>query len=81
MNTNKNEPINYVPYERSQFDYSGLTKREYAAIQIMAGFGSDESLCTPCKNQEEADLSIESIAIAAVKWADALFNELDKTEG
>jgi len=58
----------------------GLSKREYAAIQIMAGFAAGESCCMPCNNEDEINTIVKSIAIASVKWADALFNVLDKTE-
>ena len=48
----------------------GLTKREYAAIKIMAGFAA---------SSEDGPATIGDIAEYAVKWADALFDELDKT--
>lgn len=66
---NKHEPINFVPWDRSCNDYIGLTKREYAAIHIMAGFATDPNCVDPASN-----------ALAAVRWADALFAELDKDE-
>ena len=49
--------------------YSGLTKREYAAIHIMAGFSADPST---------VDVDIGSIANAAILWADNLLIELEK---
>lgn len=49
---------------------TGLTKREYAATQIMAGFAA---------SPEDGPATIEKTAEYAVKWADALFDELDKT--
>lgn len=48
---------------------TGLTKREYAAIQIMAGLAADPN--TTCNEQIAAKVARE--------WADALFDELDKT--
>lgn len=47
---------------------AGLTKREMMAMNIMSGFAGDSELRG----------SLESIAEASVKWADALLNELDK---
>lgn len=46
----------------------GLTKREYAAIKIMAGFASDPDTAG----------TVGEISKYAVKWADALLKELDK---
>jgi hypothetical protein len=47
---------------------TGLTKREYTAIKIMAGFASDPRIEAP------ADM----VAILALGWADAILAELDK---
>lgn len=47
----------------------GLTKREYAAIQIMAGFAASPDMIS----------NAALLATDAVHMADALFDELDKT--
>lgn len=47
---------------------AGLTKREYAAIQIMAGLAASPNIIS----------RREIVAEEAVRWADALFAELDK---
>lgn len=48
--------------------FGGLTKREYAAIKIMAGFASDPDTAG----------TVEEVSKYAVKWADALLKELEK---
>lgn len=45
----------------------GLTKREYAAIHIMAGFASHQDQGKP-----------EDLVRHSLRCVDALFNELDK---
>ena len=50
----------------------GMTKREYAAIQIMAGFAADPTTADPDRG------TIADLAEYAVKWADVLFSELKK---
>jgi hypothetical protein len=60
--------------------YPGLTKREYAAIKIMAGFAADPGTEFQTYSNEERAEFIKAFAICAIEWADALFNELDKTE-
>lgn len=47
---------------------TGLTKREQAAIQIMAGFAANANIGSDA----------EAIASKAVYWADELMKELDK---
>lgn len=47
----------------------GLTKREYAAIKIMAGLAADPSL----------ESTVDETATIAVTWADALFDRLEET--
>lgn len=73
---NSIEPaFSYFPeYAHGIQPYPGLTKREYAAIKIMAGFAADQSVRGSIED-------IPTIAKFAVVWTDALFNELDKTEG
>lgn len=65
--SNKNGLANPVT-DRGVFEL-GLTKREYAAIQIMAGFGAAP---------ETGSTEPETLAKSAVYWADALFKELGK---
>lgn len=48
--------------------YPGMTKREYFAIKILAGFAADPN----------CDESSTVHAEAAVRWADALIAELNK---
>lgn len=57
-----------------QFFSTGMTKREYAAIQIMAGFAADPATSDPDRG------TIADLAEYAVKWADALFSELNKEQ-
>lgn len=47
----------------------GLTKREYAAIKIMAGLAADFQL----------ESSISETADIAINWADALLSKLEET--
>jgi hypothetical protein len=63
-------PIEDVYHENCATEYGslGLTKREYTAIKIMAGFASDPRIEAP------ADM----VAILALGWADAILAELDK---
>lgn len=65
---NKNQPC--VPHDMNKPGSLGLTKREYAAIQIMAGFAANPS--------PDTCISLERHAEWAVKGADALFAELAK---
>lgn len=67
MSNNRYEPAQPAIPGSSR---TGLTKREYAAIQIMAGFAA---------SSEDGPATIGDIAEYAVNWADALFDELDKT--
>lgn len=46
----------------------GLTKLEYAAIKIMAGFASSSSI----------DCDVDDVSRHAIKWANALLKGLDK---
>ena len=48
--------------------FPGLTKREYFAIRVMAGFAADPNC------DETAPVHAE----AAVRWADALIAELNR---
>ena len=52
--------------EMNGSEYSGLTKRELFAAMALNGVASDH------------DTSIESAAVAAVRYADALLTELAK---
>lgn len=52
----------------SSNEYSGLTKREYFAGQVLSGLSADPYF----------DGTPQSAAIAAVQWADALISELEK---
>jgi hypothetical protein len=61
-----NENQNAFPDE----NYPGLTKREYMATQIMAGFASDPDTGINIRNLIAAS--------AAVAWADELLKELEK---
>lgn len=71
---NRDMPANPIMLENGEVwdeehDHaSGLTKREYAAIKIMAGFAGN------------ADVVAEATELKthAVKWADELFDELEK---
>ena len=77
---NRNTPINFVHYDRALDDYTGLTKREYAAIKIMAGFAADLSASLEADISDVRAVFVKGVAICAIEWADALFNELDKTK-
>jgi hypothetical protein len=63
-------PVADVYHGNGAIEYGppGLTKREYTAIKIMAGFASDPRIEAP------ADM----VAILALGWADAILAELDK---
>lgn len=61
---NKNEPAH------PDYAHYGISKREFAAIQMMSG------LCA-CPDVFGSN---ETIAYDSVNLADALFNELDKSE-
>jgi len=50
----------------------GMSKREYAAIQIMAGFAADPNTAHPDNG------TIDNMSVYAVKWADSLLTELNK---
>ncbi len=64
---NQNDTI-FPGFDAEGFKLDGLTKREYAAIKIMAGLAAfPETLDT----SDAADI--------AVTWTDALFKELEKT--
>ena len=59
------------PRQDDVYDHgcTGLTKREHAAIQIMAGFAA---------NHEMNEMDTERLAKLAVEEADALMDELEK---
>jgi hypothetical protein len=65
----KNADIPAMPFvESNGYVWTGLTKREYTAIKIMAGLASDPRIEAP------ADM----VAILALGWADAILAELEK---
>jgi hypothetical protein len=53
----------------------GMTKREYAAVQIMAGFAADPEAVF---ENGVGVVTVKNIARAALEWTDALFDELEK---
>jgi hypothetical protein len=61
---------NYVFPSGEEELYAGLTFRQWAATQIMAGLAADDSPYTP-----------EDAAVVAVDWADSLIKELNKPKG
>ncbi|TNE74989.1 hypothetical protein EP331_00425 [bacterium] len=54
-------------------EYSGLTKREYAAIKIVS------SICVNAGRNGHSFSCEEKIAETAVRITDSLFKELEKT--
>jgi hypothetical protein len=64
---NADRPIN--PIANGIHAATGLTKREYAAINIMAGLAACDDIGG----------KVEMVASCAVTWADALLAELEKT--
>jgi hypothetical protein len=69
--SNKHESAFYNPAIPNYCDESiGLTKREYAAIEIMAGFDIDSTI---------SQKGLDSFCLSAVRFADALFDALDKS--
>lgn len=75
MNTNNsNVPIYPIPHPSSEYDYFGLTKREYFAAMAMQGIlaasnTSDGGFYTPDE---------KNVAQRAREYADALIAELNK---
>lgn len=72
--SNANEPAFAKPAFSTADGYGssgsdGLTKREYAAIQIMAGY---------CANHEHTDRNQDKLSNWAVMQADSLLAELAK---
>lgn len=53
------------------FPYKGLTVRQEFSIRILAGFAADPKACDQYQNANE-------IAKAAIGWADALIEELNR---
>ena len=79
MITDPNEPIAPTSDDRGPV-FNGLTKREYFAAQIMAGFAAlpwDQlpTFTNPKTMKEELDL--DTIAADAVRRADALVKALN----
>lgn len=56
----------------------GLTKREYIATQIMAGFAADQNVPLTTPDEGQCAEVISGLAQGAVAWADALLAELAK---
>jgi hypothetical protein len=70
--TNKNrgdEPVFPRPCDPGEMFFPGLTKREYFAAKAMQGLLSDPEVCPN---------SIQALAGACVRYADALILELEK---
>ena len=67
METKPNEPIHTIEYNNNYIS-NGLTKREYFAAMALQGLVT--------KNNNEYDYCV----ISAVKFADALIEELSKTK-
>jgi hypothetical protein len=69
METKANEPINTIDYNNNYIS-TGLTKREYFAAMALQGLLTDN----------ESVNTREEFAGYAVKFADALIEELSKTK-
>lgn len=70
METKANEPINVIEYNNNYIS-TGLTKREYFAAMALQG---------ALANKSAHERTIEMITESAVKLADALIEELNKTK-
>ena len=70
METNANEPINVIEYNNNYIS-TGLTKRENFAAMALQG---------ALANKFAHERTIEMITESAVKLADALIKELNKTK-
>ena len=68
---NANQPAFPCP---DRAEHYGLSKREYAAIQIAAGMAA-------YGDENAGNYSPTGIALQAVAVADMLLTELDKTKG
>jgi hypothetical protein len=64
---NANDPV-FPTFDINGLKKDGLTKREYAAIKIMAGLAAFP----------DNSLDAESASLTSVIWADELFKELEK---
>ena len=76
-NPNDNDPAFPIPHfarpdGRVDYGFSGLTKREYVAIQLAAGMLADESA------DSGSTYPPNGLAHRAVEFADALLAELAK---
>jgi hypothetical protein len=69
VKTKPNEPIHTIEYNNNYIS-NGLTKREYFAAIAMQGI---------IANKDGLDIKIERIVESAVDTADALIEELSKT--
>jgi hypothetical protein len=56
----------------------GLTKRELFSILLMTGFAASDAAQLP--TDEENVTSSNAVADLAVDWADALIEQLNRTE-
>ena len=73
---NRDMPAGVEPMDEA----IGLTKREAAAIAALQGILADSSFQVPDEVRQELISANEVIAGMAVRAADALFDELEKTE-
>jgi len=69
VKTKPNEPIHTIEYNNNYIS-NGLTKREYFAAMALQGI---------IANKDGLDIKIERIVESAVDTADALIEELSKT--
>ncbi len=80
----KNSERKAFPPANSPFELSenlGLTKREYAAIQAMAGILSGNSPDINFKKDlsQPSPYNQKQVAASAIQYADALFEQLDES--
>lgn len=76
MNTNNsNVPIYPIPHPSSEYDYFGLTKREYFAAMAMQGLLAANQ---PMPITESMDGYLKTLSVTSVLAADALIAELNK---
>lgn len=74
---NNNEPV-FAEHPPGGYYKPGLTKREYFAAMAMQGFlGGNQRLGDMFPYKPRGTFA-EAIAVAALSYADALLNELNK---
>lgn len=61
------------------FTQSGLSKREYLAAMAMQGFASNEGWAKSMRTVDDWDNYKERLVKGAVEFADALLDELERT--